>query len=160
MWAAQHLGYSELARVEAAPPTAELEPIREGVAAQARLSLSASAWGRECNINAEVLLRVENLGYSKLARMGAAPPTAELDPIREGATARVRCIADFRAGLMYIADCAYSLYLGVMFRHALPKQYGIFYDMSGVLFSHPLFMPCWVVMVCMLARSWMKWTWA
>lgn len=27
-WAANHLGYSSLAEVEAAPPTAELEPIR------------------------------------------------------------------------------------------------------------------------------------
>ena len=43
VWASQHLGYSELAHVEAAPPTAELEPIREGVAAQARLSLSTRA---------------------------------------------------------------------------------------------------------------------
>jgi hypothetical protein len=33
-WGAQHLGYPELANVEAAPPTAELEPIREGVAPQ------------------------------------------------------------------------------------------------------------------------------
>lgn len=30
VWAAEHLGYSELAKVEAAPPTAELEPIVEG----------------------------------------------------------------------------------------------------------------------------------
>ena len=34
MWAADHLGYSELRKVVAAPPTAELEPIREGIAAQ------------------------------------------------------------------------------------------------------------------------------
>ena len=34
VWASEHLGYSELRRVVAAPPTAELEPIREGVAAQ------------------------------------------------------------------------------------------------------------------------------
>lgn len=27
-WAAVHLGYSSLAEIEAAPPTAELEPIR------------------------------------------------------------------------------------------------------------------------------------
>jgi NAD+ synthase (glutamine-hydrolysing) len=27
-WAAAHLGYSQLAEVEAAPPTAELEPLR------------------------------------------------------------------------------------------------------------------------------------
>ncbi|GBF95639.1 glutamine-dependent NAD(+) synthetase [Raphidocelis subcapitata] len=33
-WGAEHLGYPSLARVEAAPPTAELEPIREGVAPQ------------------------------------------------------------------------------------------------------------------------------
>ena len=29
-----HLGYASLSAVEAAPPTAELEPIREGTAAQ------------------------------------------------------------------------------------------------------------------------------
>ena len=33
-WGAGHLGYPELANVVAAPPTAELEPIREGSAAQ------------------------------------------------------------------------------------------------------------------------------
>ena len=33
-WAAVHLGYPSLDDVEAAPPSAELEPIREGVAAQ------------------------------------------------------------------------------------------------------------------------------
>ena len=33
-WGAEHLGYPELANVVAAPPTAELEPIREGSAAQ------------------------------------------------------------------------------------------------------------------------------
>jgi NAD+ synthase (glutamine-hydrolysing) len=27
-WGATHLGYSELANIEAAPPTAELEPLR------------------------------------------------------------------------------------------------------------------------------------
>ena len=32
-WGAQHLGYPELANVVAAPPTAELEPLREGSAA-------------------------------------------------------------------------------------------------------------------------------
>ena len=36
VWAADHLGYSALRAVEAAPPTAELEPIREGVASQVR----------------------------------------------------------------------------------------------------------------------------
>jgi NAD+ synthase (glutamine-hydrolysing) len=36
VWAARALGYSALTRVEAAPPTAELEPVREGVAAQVR----------------------------------------------------------------------------------------------------------------------------
>lgn len=34
MWAAENLGYRELMRVQAAPPTAELEPIRENVNAQ------------------------------------------------------------------------------------------------------------------------------
>ena len=34
VWASEHLGYSELQRVVAAPPTAELEPIREGVTPQ------------------------------------------------------------------------------------------------------------------------------
>ena len=34
VWAARALGYSALTRVEAVPPTAELEPVREGVAAQ------------------------------------------------------------------------------------------------------------------------------
>ena len=38
VWAAEHLGYSELTRVVAAPPTAELEPVREGVAAQVGFS--------------------------------------------------------------------------------------------------------------------------
>jgi hypothetical protein len=33
-WSAVHLGYASLSAVEAAPPTAELEPIREGTAAQ------------------------------------------------------------------------------------------------------------------------------
>ena len=33
-WAADNLGYSELRGVVAAPPSAELEPIREGEAAQ------------------------------------------------------------------------------------------------------------------------------
>ena len=33
-WGAEHLGCPELANVVAAPPTAELEPIREGSAAQ------------------------------------------------------------------------------------------------------------------------------
>lgn len=33
-WAADHLGYSELRGVVAAPPSAELEPIREGEEAQ------------------------------------------------------------------------------------------------------------------------------
>ena len=33
-WAADHLGYSELRSVVAAPPSAELEPIREGEEAQ------------------------------------------------------------------------------------------------------------------------------
>ena len=33
-WAADHLGYSELRGVVAAPPSAELEPIREGQEAQ------------------------------------------------------------------------------------------------------------------------------
>ena len=33
-WAADHLGYSELRSVVAAPPSAELEPIREGQDAQ------------------------------------------------------------------------------------------------------------------------------
>lgn len=37
VWAAEHLGYSELTRVVAAPPTAELEPVRQGVAAQVGL---------------------------------------------------------------------------------------------------------------------------
>ena len=37
VWAAEHLGYGELTRVVAAPPTAELEPVREGVAAQVGL---------------------------------------------------------------------------------------------------------------------------
>ncbi len=36
-WAAQHLGYPCLADVEAAPPTAELEPLREGVKPQVRI---------------------------------------------------------------------------------------------------------------------------
>ena len=35
-WGAAHLGLPELAAVEAAPPTAELEPLREGVKPQAR----------------------------------------------------------------------------------------------------------------------------
>ena len=34
VWGALHLGYPSLADVEAAPPTAELEPLREGTAAQ------------------------------------------------------------------------------------------------------------------------------
>lgn len=34
LWAAQHLGYASLAEVVQAPPSAELEPIREGVAPQ------------------------------------------------------------------------------------------------------------------------------
>ncbi|KAI8470126.1 MAG: glutamine-dependent NAD(+) synthetase with GAT domain-containing protein [Monoraphidium minutum] len=34
VWGSTHLGYPALAAVEAAPPTAELEPIREGVAPQ------------------------------------------------------------------------------------------------------------------------------
>ncbi len=34
VWAAENLGYGELMRVQAAPPTAELEPIRENVNAQ------------------------------------------------------------------------------------------------------------------------------
>ncbi len=38
VWAAENLGYSELMRVQAAPPTAELEPVRENVAAQVILS--------------------------------------------------------------------------------------------------------------------------
>ena len=33
-WAAQHLGYSELAGIGQATPTAELEPLREGQAPQ------------------------------------------------------------------------------------------------------------------------------
>jgi len=33
-WGAQHLGYPELARVEGAPPTAELEPLRAGTPPQ------------------------------------------------------------------------------------------------------------------------------
>ena len=33
-WAADHLGYTELRGVVAAPPSAELEPIREGEEAQ------------------------------------------------------------------------------------------------------------------------------
>eukprot|EP00775_Hariotina_reticulata_P006615 gene6615-6843_t len=33
-WAAKHLGYPQLSEVEAAPPTAELEPLREGVKPQ------------------------------------------------------------------------------------------------------------------------------
>ncbi|CAG9462919.1 unnamed protein product [Pedinophyceae sp. YPF-701] len=33
-WGAEHLGYPALARVEAAPPTAELEPLREGTPPQ------------------------------------------------------------------------------------------------------------------------------
>lgn len=37
VWAAEHLGYSELTRVVAAPPTAELEPVRQGVAAQVKM---------------------------------------------------------------------------------------------------------------------------
>ena len=80
------------------------------------------------------MLRVQNLSYSRL---------------------------ELSAGLMYIADCAESFDLGVMFRHApLPKHYNIFCDVLGVLFTHQPLMPCRVVMVCMLARSWMKWTWA
>ena len=34
MWGAERLGYPSLARVVEAAPTAELEPIRPGVAAQ------------------------------------------------------------------------------------------------------------------------------
>ena len=33
-WGAEHLGYASLSAVEGAPPTAELEPIRAGTAAQ------------------------------------------------------------------------------------------------------------------------------
>lgn len=33
-WGAKNLGYPELANIEAAPPTAELEPIRDGTDAQ------------------------------------------------------------------------------------------------------------------------------
>jgi len=36
VWGALNLGYPELARVEAAPPTAELEPLREGMVQQVR----------------------------------------------------------------------------------------------------------------------------
>lgn len=37
-WGAVHLGYQELAGVEEAPPTAELEPLREGVKPQVTCS--------------------------------------------------------------------------------------------------------------------------
>ena len=47
VWAADHLGYSELHRVEAAPPTAELEPIREGVAAQVESALLVHTVGKD-----------------------------------------------------------------------------------------------------------------
>jgi hypothetical protein len=50
VWAAQHLGYSELSRVVAAPPTAELEPLREGVAAQVRLATYLAGSLKVCRI--------------------------------------------------------------------------------------------------------------
>ena len=40
-WAAEHLELPELAAINAAPPSAELEPLRPGVPAQARPSLEA-----------------------------------------------------------------------------------------------------------------------
>ena len=39
VWGASHLGYPELASVEAAPPTAELEPLRGGRVQQVRKGL-------------------------------------------------------------------------------------------------------------------------
>lgn len=52
VWAAHNLGYGELMRVQAAPPTAELEPIRENENAQVK---SATAFAFVGHIQMKVL---------------------------------------------------------------------------------------------------------
>ncbi len=44
-WASVHLGYPSLADVEAAPPTAELEPLREGIKPQVRVCVCVCVRG-------------------------------------------------------------------------------------------------------------------
>uniref|UniRef100_A0A383W8A4 Glutamine-dependent NAD(+) synthetase n=1 Tax=Tetradesmus obliquus TaxID=3088 RepID=A0A383W8A4_TETOB len=62
-WAAVHLGYPHLAEVEAAPPTAELEPLREGIAPQSD--------------EADMGMSYEELGlYGRLRKVSRCGPLA------------------------------------------------------------------------------------